>query len=89
MSSDYKGDPSSAMLEVLDPGAKNTKFQDNYLNMNMIYLKLCLEINRETTMKIFLLLYQIRNLEPKFYTTNEKIKIAKEHLVDTAARQAD
>lgn len=88
MSSDYKGDPSSAMLEVLDP-EQNTKFQDNYLEHEYDLSKVMFIATANYYENIPApLLDRVEILELNSYTTNEKIKIAKEHLVDTAARQA-
>ena len=41
LTKDYKGDPASALLEILDK-EQNDKFCDNYIEEDLIYLMLCL-----------------------------------------------
>ncbi|BAP01099.1 heat shock ATP-dependent protease [Mycoplasmopsis californica HAZ160_1] len=88
MSSDYKGDPSSAMLEVLDP-EQNTKFQDNYLEHEYDLSKVMFIATANYYENIPKpLLDRVEIIELHSYTTNEKIKIAREHLIDIAIRQS-
>ena len=82
MSSDYKGDPTSAMLEVLD-GEQNSFFSDNYLEepydlshvffiATANYLGNIPEALRD----------RIEIVEVSSYTEYEKFEIAKRHLID-------
>ncbi|WP_084489739.1 endopeptidase La [Mycoplasmopsis lipofaciens] len=88
MSSDFKGDPSSAMLEVLDP-EQNTKFQDNYLEHEYDLSKVMFIATANYYENIPApLLDRVEIIELNSYTINEKIKIAKEHLIDATTRQA-
>ncbi|QSF13799.1 endopeptidase La [Mycoplasma sp. Mirounga ES2805-ORL] len=88
MSSDYKGDPSSAMLEVLDP-EQNTKFQDNYLEHEYDLSKVMFIATANYYENIPApLIDRVEILELHSYTINEKIKIAREHLLDIAIKQA-
>lgn len=81
MASDYKGDPSSAMLEVLDP-EQNSMFSDHYLEepydlSDVMFIATANYIeNIPAALKDRL---EIINLSS--YTELEKINIAKEHLV--------
>lgn len=81
MASDYKGDPSSAMLEVLDP-EQNTMFSDNYLeepydlsNVMFVatanYLGDIPEALRD----------RLEVIQLSSYTEEEKVEIAKAHLI--------
>ncbi|WP_396888610.1 endopeptidase La [Mycoplasma sp. CSL7475-4] len=88
MSSDYKGDPSSAMLEVLDP-EQNTKFQDNYLEHEYDLSKVMFIATANYYENIPApLLDRVEIIELNSYTTSEKIKIAREHLIAISIRQA-
>nr|WP_245595524.1 endopeptidase La [Mycoplasma simbae] len=88
MSSDYKGDPSSAMLEVLDP-EQNTKFQDNYLEHEYDLSKVMFIATANYYENIPKpLLDRVEIIELHSYTTSEKVKIAREHLIDITTRQS-
>ncbi len=82
MSSDYKGDVASAMLEVLD-GAQNFRFNDHYVDMP-VDLSDVLFIATANDMQTIPrpLLDRMELIEVSSYTANEKLHIAKEHLVD-------
>lgn len=81
MSSDYKGDPTSAMLEVLDP-EQNKYFSDNYLE-EPYDLSKCLFIATANYLENIPapLRDRLEIVELSSYTEFEKFAIAKEHLI--------
>ena len=81
LGSDYKGDPSSAMLEVLDP-EQNFAFRDNFMEVPYDLSKvLFIATANDITTIPGPLKDRMEIIELSSYTSNEKLKIAKEHLV--------
>jgi ATP-dependent Lon protease len=86
LGSDFRGDPSAAMLEVLDP-QQNSTFRDNYLNVDFD-LSNCLFIATANVLDNIppALRDRMEVIQISGYTENDKVAITRKHLI---ARQLE
>lgn len=87
MGRDHRGDPESALLEILDP-EQNKSFRDHYLEVdfdlgNVVFIATANSLNMSPALKD-----RMEIIEIPGYTEEEKIKIAHEHLIKRAAHDA-
>ena len=84
MGRDWRGDPESALLEILDP-EQNKTFRDHYLEVdfdlsNVMFIATANSLNFSSALKD-----RMEIIEIPGYTIDEKIQIAREHLIKRAA----
>ncbi len=84
---DFKGDPSTALLEVLDP-EQNNKFHDNYIDFDYDLSKIMFIATANSLSELSRpLLDRMEIIEISGYIPEEKIEIARRHLVPKSLRE--
>ena len=85
MGRDWRGDPESALLEILDP-EQNHAFRDHYLEVdfdlsNVLFIATANSLNMSSALKD-----RMEIIEIPGYSEDDKVEIAREHLVARAAK---
>lgn len=85
MGRDWRGDPESALLEILDP-EQNKTFRDHYLEVdfdlsNVVFIATANSLNMSSALKD-----RMEIIEIPGYSEDEKVQIARDHLIARAAR---
>lgn len=84
MGRDWRGDPEAALLEIMDP-EQNKTFRDHYLEVefdlsNVVFIATANSLNLSSALKD-----RMEIIELPGYTEDEKVQIARDHLVKRAA----